>query len=126
MHWITAKQRGRSEVGGFNNKLVGPFEPVSCCFNCLSYLVQVKGVSAGDVAVVQMKTRSKSGAFLPCEDLVRRWVWFVQVTCTRAIERFPRVNGMQNDWRTSFSAYGGTRSLVLDPTAGGRSTHVPL
>lgn len=36
--------------------------------------VQVNGLSAGDVVVVQMKTRSKSGAFLPCEDLVRRWV----------------------------------------------------
>lgn len=36
--------------------------------------IQVKGLSAGDVVVVQMKTRSKSGAFLPCEDLIRRWV----------------------------------------------------
>lgn len=33
---------------------------------------QVEGMPAGDVVVVQMKTRSKSGAFLPCEDLVRR------------------------------------------------------
>lgn len=36
--------------------------------------MQVKGFSASDVVVVQMKTRSKSGAFLPCEDLVRRCV----------------------------------------------------
>ncbi|CAN0071799.1 unnamed protein product, partial [Ectocarpus fasciculatus] len=32
----------------------------------------VEGMPASDVVVVQMKTRSKSGAFLPCEDLVRR------------------------------------------------------
>ncbi|CAN0205770.1 unnamed protein product, partial [Laminaria digitata] len=30
----------------------------------------VKGMAAGDVVVTQIKTRSKSGAFLPCENVV--------------------------------------------------------
>ncbi|CAM9784331.1 unnamed protein product [Ectocarpus sp. 4 AP-2014] len=45
----------------------------------------VEGMPAGDVVVVQMKTRSKSGAFLPCEDLVRSTVHKALSSCPTSV-----------------------------------------
>ncbi|CAM9182126.1 unnamed protein product, partial [Scytosiphon promiscuus] len=45
----------------------------------------VKGMSTDDVVVVQLKTRSKSGAFLPCEDLVRSAVNKALSTCPTSV-----------------------------------------
>ncbi|CAM9905957.1 unnamed protein product [Pylaiella littoralis] len=45
----------------------------------------VKGFSTGDVAVVQVKTRSKSGAFLPCEDIVRSAAHKALTSCPASV-----------------------------------------
>lgn len=35
--------------------------------------MQVEGVAAGDIEVVQIKCRSETGTFVSCEDEVRRY-----------------------------------------------------
>ncbi|CAB1099869.1 unnamed protein product [Ectocarpus sp. CCAP 1310/34] len=45
----------------------------------------VEGMPAGDVVVVQIKTRSKSGAFLPCEDIVRSAVHKALSSCPTSV-----------------------------------------
>lgn len=78
--------------------------------------VQVKGVSAGEVVVVQMKTRSKSGAFLPCEDLVRRWVVVLTgVFCVNG-ERSGKLR------RCRVRMLGRHRNVALYPMTGVYST----
>ncbi|CAM9304223.1 unnamed protein product, partial [Hapterophycus canaliculatus] len=46
---------------------------------------QLSGMSTDDVVVVQLKTRSKSGAFLPCEELVRSAVHEALSACSTSV-----------------------------------------